>query len=192
MDTLAQKDARAEEHLRRMEEMQRHMATFYDPLRLGVSATTGGSSSSTAPPLPPRPPLQQQDHDDDDDEDYEDAQTRSRSSISFASDLQHVVKAVCVGFSVGYDAARLNFPSDFGSNLFASDPIPTEMFKFDHQFFWAFASDESDRNLCRTTEIRRKVICVEVEAFGCVSDEKFDGSLRIVEFHTKIWRKIRR
>ncbi|MED6207870.1 hypothetical protein PIB30_039598 [Stylosanthes scabra] len=81
-DTLAQRDKWTEEHLRRMEEMQRQMAAFYNPLRPGVSATTGGSSTSTAPHLPPRPPLPpppppprlQPDHDDDgDDENYEDA-----------------------------------------------------------------------------------------------------------------------
>ncbi|MED6198077.1 hypothetical protein PIB30_062647 [Stylosanthes scabra] len=61
-----------------MEEMQRQMAAFYNPLRPGSSATTGGSGTSTAPPLPPRPPPppppQQPDHDDDgDDDDYKDA-----------------------------------------------------------------------------------------------------------------------
>ncbi|MED6172330.1 hypothetical protein PIB30_049119 [Stylosanthes scabra] len=77
---MAQRDERTEEHLRRMEEMQRQMAAFYNPLRPGASATTGGSGTSTAPPLPPRPPPppppppQQPDHDDDgDDDDYEDA-----------------------------------------------------------------------------------------------------------------------
>ncbi|MED6119113.1 hypothetical protein PIB30_008922 [Stylosanthes scabra] len=66
-----------EEHLRRMEEMQRQMAAFYDPLRPGASATAGGSGTSTASPLPPRPPPpppRQPDHNDDgDDDDYEDA-----------------------------------------------------------------------------------------------------------------------
>ncbi|MED6198732.1 hypothetical protein PIB30_069381 [Stylosanthes scabra] len=72
-------DERTEEHLQRMEEMQRQMVAFYNPLRLGASATTGGSGTSTAPPLPPRPPPpppppQQPDHNDDgDDDDYEDA-----------------------------------------------------------------------------------------------------------------------
>ncbi|MED6143468.1 hypothetical protein PIB30_006420 [Stylosanthes scabra] len=72
-DTLAERDARVGEHLWRMAEMQRQMATFYNPLRPGSSATTGGSGSSTAPPLPPRPPPQHPDHEDDDDDDYEDA-----------------------------------------------------------------------------------------------------------------------
>ncbi|MED6151373.1 hypothetical protein PIB30_081907, partial [Stylosanthes scabra] len=73
-DTLAERDARAEEHLKRMEEMQRQMAAFYDPLRPGSSATAGGSSSSTAPPLPPCPPPRHPaPEDDDDDDDYEDA-----------------------------------------------------------------------------------------------------------------------
>ncbi|MED6206508.1 hypothetical protein PIB30_027450 [Stylosanthes scabra] len=75
---MAQRDERTEEHLRRMEEMQRQMAAFYNPLRPGSSATTDGFGTSTAPPLPPRPPPppppQQPDHDDDgDDDDYEDA-----------------------------------------------------------------------------------------------------------------------
>ncbi|MED6173188.1 hypothetical protein PIB30_056881 [Stylosanthes scabra] len=71
-DTLAQ-NAWAEEHLRRMEEMQRQMATFYNPLRPGNS-TLGGSGPSTTPPLPRRPSLQQPDHPPiDDDDDYEDA-----------------------------------------------------------------------------------------------------------------------
>ncbi|MED6119386.1 hypothetical protein PIB30_011451 [Stylosanthes scabra] len=73
---MAQRDERTEEHLRRMEEMQRQMAAFYNPLRLGPSATIGGSGTSTVSPLPPRPPSppQQPDHDDDgDDDDYEDA-----------------------------------------------------------------------------------------------------------------------
>ncbi|MED6224857.1 hypothetical protein PIB30_088191, partial [Stylosanthes scabra] len=73
-DTLAEWDARAEEQLRRMEEMSRQMTTFYDPLRLGSSAAVGGSGSSTAPPLPPRPPPRQPDHPPvDDDDDYKDA-----------------------------------------------------------------------------------------------------------------------
>ncbi|MED6190509.1 hypothetical protein PIB30_106559, partial [Stylosanthes scabra] len=73
-DTLAERDAWAEEHLKRMEEMQRQMAAFYDPLRPGSSATAGGSGSSTAPPLPPRPPPRHlAPEDDDDDNDYEDA-----------------------------------------------------------------------------------------------------------------------
>ncbi|MED6131629.1 hypothetical protein PIB30_011480 [Stylosanthes scabra] len=65
--------ARAEEHLRRNEEMQRQMVTFYNPLRPGSSATAGGSGSSTVPPLPPDPPPQHPNHEDDDDDDYEDA-----------------------------------------------------------------------------------------------------------------------
>ncbi|MED6136443.1 hypothetical protein PIB30_056175 [Stylosanthes scabra] len=73
-DTLAERDARAEEHLRRMEEMQRQMAAFYDPLRPGSSAAAGGSGSSTAPPLPPCPPPRHPAPEDgDDDDDYEDA-----------------------------------------------------------------------------------------------------------------------
>ncbi|MED6164032.1 hypothetical protein PIB30_085740 [Stylosanthes scabra] len=70
-DTLAERYARAEEHLRRMEEMRRQMAAFYNPLHLESSATAGGSS--TAPPLPPRPPPQHPHPEDDDDDDYEDA-----------------------------------------------------------------------------------------------------------------------
>ncbi|MED6188298.1 hypothetical protein PIB30_084643 [Stylosanthes scabra] len=73
-DTLAERDARAEEHLKRMEEMQRQMVAFYDPLRPGSSAAVGGSGSSTAPPLPPRsPPRHPAPEDGDDDDDYEDA-----------------------------------------------------------------------------------------------------------------------
>ncbi|MED6174439.1 hypothetical protein PIB30_068966 [Stylosanthes scabra] len=73
-DTLAERDARAEEHLKRMEEMQRQMAAFYDPLRPGSSAAAGGSGSSTAPPLPPHPPPRHPAPEDgDDDDDYEDA-----------------------------------------------------------------------------------------------------------------------
>ncbi|MED6108931.1 hypothetical protein PIB30_028913 [Stylosanthes scabra] len=63
-DTLAEKDARAEDHLRCVEEMQRQMAAFCNPLR---------PESSTTPPLPPRPPPQHPDHDDDDDDGYKDA-----------------------------------------------------------------------------------------------------------------------
>ncbi|MED6157787.1 hypothetical protein PIB30_026599 [Stylosanthes scabra] len=40
-DTLDERDARAEEHLRRMEEMSRQIAAFYNPLRPGSSATVG-------------------------------------------------------------------------------------------------------------------------------------------------------
>ncbi|MED6206894.1 hypothetical protein PIB30_030895 [Stylosanthes scabra] len=73
-DTLAERDARAEEHLWGMEEMQRQIAAFYDPLRPGRSAAAGGSGSSTAPPLPPRPPPRHPaPEDSDDDDDYEDA-----------------------------------------------------------------------------------------------------------------------
>ncbi|MED6220757.1 hypothetical protein PIB30_047956 [Stylosanthes scabra] len=73
-DTLAERDARAEEHLKRMDEMQRQMAAFYDPLHPGRSATAGGSGSSIAPPLPPRPPPRHPaSEDDDEDDDYEDA-----------------------------------------------------------------------------------------------------------------------
>ncbi|MED6132785.1 hypothetical protein PIB30_022098 [Stylosanthes scabra] len=72
--TLAEKDARAEDHLRRMEEMSRMMAAFYDPLRPGSSATAGGVASSTAPSLPPRPPPRHPPPEgEDDDNDYEDA-----------------------------------------------------------------------------------------------------------------------
>ncbi|MED6115030.1 hypothetical protein PIB30_086285 [Stylosanthes scabra] len=63
-----------QEHLRRMEEMQRQMAAFYDPLRPRSSAAAGGSGSSAAPPLPPRPPPRHPAPEDgDDDDDYEDA-----------------------------------------------------------------------------------------------------------------------
>ncbi|MED6138200.1 hypothetical protein PIB30_072063 [Stylosanthes scabra] len=55
---LAERDARIEDHLQRMEAMQRQMVTIYDPLRPG-SSIAGGSGSSTAPPLPRRPPPQQ-------------------------------------------------------------------------------------------------------------------------------------
>ncbi|MED6133977.1 hypothetical protein PIB30_033204 [Stylosanthes scabra] len=84
--TLAENDARAEEHLRRMEEMSRMMAAFYDPprprmmaafydpLRPRSSATAGGVASSTAPPLPPRPPPRHPPPEgDDNNDDYEDA-----------------------------------------------------------------------------------------------------------------------
>ncbi|MED6142747.1 hypothetical protein PIB30_000309 [Stylosanthes scabra] len=73
-DILAERDARAEEHLRCMEEMSRQMAAIHNPLRPGNSATVGNSGSSTTPPLSPRPPLRQPDHlPVDDDDDYEDA-----------------------------------------------------------------------------------------------------------------------
>ncbi|MED6176511.1 hypothetical protein PIB30_088938 [Stylosanthes scabra] len=73
-DTLAKRDARAEKHLRHMEEMQRQMAAFYNPLRLESNTAVGGSDSLTAPLLPPRPPRQQPDHPlADDDDGYEDA-----------------------------------------------------------------------------------------------------------------------
>ncbi|MED6170467.1 hypothetical protein PIB30_031242 [Stylosanthes scabra] len=72
--TLAEKDARAEDHLRRMEEMSRMMAAYYGPLRPGSSSTAAGSGSTTAPPLPPRPPPRHpHPKGDDDDDDYEDA-----------------------------------------------------------------------------------------------------------------------
>ncbi|MED6193090.1 hypothetical protein PIB30_015743 [Stylosanthes scabra] len=72
--TLTEKDARAEDHLRRVEEMSRMMASFYDPLRPRSSATAGGVASSTAPPLPPRPPPRHRPPEgDDDDDNYEDA-----------------------------------------------------------------------------------------------------------------------
>ncbi|MED6150930.1 hypothetical protein PIB30_077381 [Stylosanthes scabra] len=73
-DILAERDVQAEEHLKRMVEMQRQMAAFYDPLRPGSSAAAGGSGSSTALPLPPRPPPRHPAPEDgDDDDDYEDA-----------------------------------------------------------------------------------------------------------------------
>ncbi|MED6172084.1 hypothetical protein PIB30_046834 [Stylosanthes scabra] len=75
-DILAERDAWAEEHLRRMEEMSWQMAAFYNPLRSrSSSAIVGGSSSSTAPPLPPRPPPRRPDHSPsvDDDVEYDDA-----------------------------------------------------------------------------------------------------------------------
>ncbi|MED6227068.1 hypothetical protein PIB30_109775, partial [Stylosanthes scabra] len=65
--TLAEKDARAEEHLRRMEEMSRMMAAYYAPLRPGTS----GGSANPLPPRPPQPPSHPPEGDDDDD--YEDA-----------------------------------------------------------------------------------------------------------------------
>ncbi|MED6121835.1 hypothetical protein PIB30_033851 [Stylosanthes scabra] len=65
---MAQRDERTEEYLRRMEEMQRQMAAFYNPLRPGASATISGSGTSTAPPLPARPPPQQPNHDDNGDD----------------------------------------------------------------------------------------------------------------------------
>ncbi|MED6185075.1 hypothetical protein PIB30_053533 [Stylosanthes scabra] len=72
--TLAKRDARAEEHLRRMEEMQQQMAAFYNPLHPGTSGTVGGSGSSSTLPFPPRPPPYQPDHSPaDDDDNYEDA-----------------------------------------------------------------------------------------------------------------------
>ncbi|MED6132826.1 hypothetical protein PIB30_022610 [Stylosanthes scabra] len=72
--TLAKKDARAEDHLRCMEEMSRMMAAYYGPLRPGSSSTAAGLGSTTAPPLPPRPPPQYPyPEGDDDDDDYEDA-----------------------------------------------------------------------------------------------------------------------
>ncbi|MED6161450.1 hypothetical protein PIB30_060843 [Stylosanthes scabra] len=58
-DILAERDARAEEHLQCIKEMQQHMVAFYNPLHPGSSTTVGGSGSSTAPPLPPRSPPQQ-------------------------------------------------------------------------------------------------------------------------------------
>ncbi|MED6157493.1 hypothetical protein PIB30_023534 [Stylosanthes scabra] len=72
--TLAEKDARTEEHLRRMEEMSRMMAAYYGPLRPGSSGSGAGLDSTTAPPLPPRPlPRHPHPEGDDDDDDYEDA-----------------------------------------------------------------------------------------------------------------------
>ncbi|MED6169597.1 hypothetical protein PIB30_022666 [Stylosanthes scabra] len=75
--TLAEKDARAEEHLRRMEEMSRMMAAFYGPLRPGTSGgSAAGIDSTTAPPLPPRPPPPpppSHPPEGDDDDDYDDA-----------------------------------------------------------------------------------------------------------------------
>ncbi|MED6144136.1 hypothetical protein PIB30_012789 [Stylosanthes scabra] len=78
-ETLAARDARAEEQLRRLEEMQCQMAAYYDPLRLASNITARGGSggSSTAPPLPPclppPPPAQPDQGPADDDDDYEDA-----------------------------------------------------------------------------------------------------------------------
>ncbi|MED6183397.1 hypothetical protein PIB30_037488 [Stylosanthes scabra] len=68
--------------IRRLEEMQRQMAAYYDPLRATSSTpAVGGSggSSTVPPPLPPRPPPPppppaQPDHGPaDDDDNYEDA-----------------------------------------------------------------------------------------------------------------------
>ncbi|MED6146419.1 hypothetical protein PIB30_034333 [Stylosanthes scabra] len=73
--TLAEKDARAEELLRRMEEMSCMMAAYYGPLRPGSSGSAAGLDFTTAPPLPPRPPPRHSHppEGDDDDDDYEDA-----------------------------------------------------------------------------------------------------------------------
>ncbi|MED6108958.1 hypothetical protein PIB30_029057 [Stylosanthes scabra] len=75
--TLAEKDARAKEHLRRMEEISRMTATYYGPLRLGTSGgSAAGIDSTTAPPLPPRPPPPpppSHPPEGDDDDDYDDA-----------------------------------------------------------------------------------------------------------------------
>ncbi|MED6169021.1 hypothetical protein PIB30_017387 [Stylosanthes scabra] len=72
--TLAEKDARAEEHLRRMEEMSRMMAAYYGPLRPGTSGgSAAGIDSTTAPPLPPRPPPPPSHPPEGDDDDYDDA-----------------------------------------------------------------------------------------------------------------------
>ncbi|MED6115402.1 hypothetical protein PIB30_090129 [Stylosanthes scabra] len=59
-ETLAQRDARVKESLRHMEEMQRKIAAFYNPLCPGSS--TAHSGSSTAPPLPLRMPGERPDH----------------------------------------------------------------------------------------------------------------------------------
>ncbi|MED6157965.1 hypothetical protein PIB30_028403 [Stylosanthes scabra] len=78
-ETLAQRDAQADEQIRRLEEMQRQMVAYYDPLRATSSTpVVGGSggSSTAPPPLPPHPPPPpaQPDHGPaDDDDDYEDA-----------------------------------------------------------------------------------------------------------------------
>ncbi|MED6137353.1 hypothetical protein PIB30_064274 [Stylosanthes scabra] len=77
-ETLAARDAWAEEQLRRLEEMRCQMAAYYDPLRPASSITARGGSggSSTAPPLPPCPPPPAAQPDQgpaDDDDDYEDA-----------------------------------------------------------------------------------------------------------------------
>ncbi|MED6188080.1 hypothetical protein PIB30_082593 [Stylosanthes scabra] len=76
--TLAERDAREEEHLRRLEEMQCQIAAYYGPLRPASSTAVGGSGSSTGPPLPPHPPpppppAQPDQGPADDDDDYEDA-----------------------------------------------------------------------------------------------------------------------
>ncbi|MED6158474.1 hypothetical protein PIB30_033007 [Stylosanthes scabra] len=72
--TLAEKDARVEEHLRCMEEMSHMMAAYYGPLRPGSSGSGAGLDSTTAPPLPPRPPPRHPHPEgNDDDDDYEDA-----------------------------------------------------------------------------------------------------------------------
>ncbi|MED6145175.1 hypothetical protein PIB30_022634 [Stylosanthes scabra] len=75
VDLREQKDARAEEHLRRMEEMSRMMAAYYGPLRPGTSGgSAAGIDSTTAPPLPPRPPPPpSHPPEGDDDDDYDDA-----------------------------------------------------------------------------------------------------------------------
>ncbi|MED6150847.1 hypothetical protein PIB30_076547 [Stylosanthes scabra] len=76
--TLAARDAREEEQLRCLEEMQRQMAAYYDTLRPAscITARGGSGDSSTAPPLPtcppPPPPAQPDQGPADDDDDYED------------------------------------------------------------------------------------------------------------------------
>ncbi|MED6127658.1 hypothetical protein PIB30_090083 [Stylosanthes scabra] len=78
-ETLAERDAWADEQIRRLKEMQRQMAAYYDPLCAASSTTAvgGSSSSSTAPPplqpRPPPPPAQPDHGPADDDNDYEDA-----------------------------------------------------------------------------------------------------------------------
>ncbi|MED6157135.1 hypothetical protein PIB30_020453 [Stylosanthes scabra] len=79
-ETLAERDAPSDEQIRRLEEMQRRMAAYYDPLRAMTSHTAvggSGGSSTGQPPLPPRPsppPPVQPDHGPaDDDDDYDDA-----------------------------------------------------------------------------------------------------------------------
>ncbi|MED6208005.1 hypothetical protein PIB30_041012 [Stylosanthes scabra] len=78
-ETLAERDARSDDQIRCLGEMQRQMVAYYDPLRAmsGNTAVGGlGGSSTAPPPLPPRPPPPpaQPDHGPtDDDDDYEDA-----------------------------------------------------------------------------------------------------------------------
>ncbi|MED6145183.1 hypothetical protein PIB30_022642 [Stylosanthes scabra] len=196
--TLAEKDAWAEEHLRRMEEMSRMMAAYYGPLRPGSSGSGAGLDSMTAPPLPPRPPPQ---HPHPEGVlfwksmcifELENLKMLSPFPSDLPSDYQSFTVHVTVGFTVELCITRYKrLRRILRRRYLRRITVRQKRGRSTCQLFPRFASDLSYENLRRTTNIRRKYICVERFTFGYFSDGKFDEKHPPVEFSFIIQQKIR-